>query len=521
MPDSLIKYIVLAIPLLPLIASLWIALGFIFSWNRLEKGEKETRIVAIGSTSIILLLLVFLDLVYLFSDKTQINAVKVGGWLSSGKYQLDISFLLDYKSLSVATTVAFISLLVTKFSINYLHREAGFQRFFLLLSLFTSAMMLIILSGNALVAFMGWELAGVSSYLLISYSWHRNTATNNANRALITNRIGDAGFILAIVLSLFWFGSVEWLDIGNSENSKIHLGLILFGFMIAALVKSAQIPFSAWITRALEGPTPSSAVFYGAVMVHAGVFLLLRLEPLLIQVPSIQIFIIFIGVLTVLYSVLSGLVQTDIKSAFMFSTLGQVALMFIWIGFGWFDLALVHLILHSIWRTYQFLHAPSYMQHVDRPMKQVPQWLSKNTWLYNAALQRFWLDVFSDWLFTRPVQSISHEVQLFDEQVVDRITGISSHSNMVSTLSHWEAHKQGRSVFSSEVGKGRGFFGKTLELIASVFEWFEERLILKGSGESFIKVINFLGSYLELIDKLLMKPRYALLLILATFVLVL
>ena len=242
MPDSLIKYIVVAIPLLPLLASLWIAVGFIFSWNRLEKGEKETRIVAIGSSSIILLLLIFLDLIYLLSDKAQINAVKVGGWLSSGKYQLDISFLIDYKSLSVATTVAFISLLVTKFSLNYLHREAGFQRYFLLLSLFTSAMMLIILSGNALVAFIGWELAGVSSYLLISYSWHRKIATNNANRALITNRIGDAGFILAIVLSLFWFGSVEWLDIGNNGNSKIHLGLILFGFITAALVNQLKYP---------------------------------------------------------------------------------------------------------------------------------------------------------------------------------------------------------------------------------------------------------------------------------------
>jgi len=521
MPDALIKTCLALIPLLPLLAALWIAVGFIFGWNRGEAGEKQTRISVIGSLSISLILILVLDIYYVFQDSFPTETVKLGRWLSSGNIHLDISFLLDYKSLIMATLVAFINFLVARFSVNYLHREVGFQRFFMMLSVFSTSMMLIALSGNAVLTFIAWELAGVSSYLLIAYSWHRDVATINATRAFVSNRIGDAGFLLGIVFSLFWFTSVDWIDMSFMITSKIHIGLILFGFISAALVKSAQFPFSAWITRALEGPTPSSAVFYGSIMVHAGVYLLLRLEPLLTQVPALQLFILILGVITACYAVLVGLVQTDVKSSFMFSTLGQVALMFVWIGNGWFELALAHLVLHAIWRAYQFLHAPSFMQQVETTMKPVPHWLRKNKWLHDAALQRFWLDGISDWLLTRPTQSLAHDVQLFDEQVVDRITGIPSHSNIVRTLSHWEETQQGKTTLSNEVGKGRGFFGKSLEWLATLSEWFEERLVLKSSGDSLLKVINVLGGYLEIIDQLLMKPRYVILLIMATFVLVL
>ena len=520
MSDSILKITIALIPLLPLLAALWISIGFIFGWNRNERGERQTTLVAIIASVLSFLLVLGLDIYSLFSELPT-TTIKLGRWLSSANYHIEFSFLLDYKSLVMATLVSFIILLVTRFSVNYLHREVGYQRFFMMLSLFSSAMMLIILSGNAVLTFIGWELAGVSSYLLIAYSWHRDVATKNATRAFVTNRIGDAGFLLGIAFSFFWFSTVDWIDMSFMITSKVHIGIILFGFISAALTKSAQFPFSAWITRALEGPTPSSAVFYGSIMVHAGVYLLLRLEPLLVQVPALLLFVLIMGLITVVYAYVVGLVQTDVKSAFMFSTLAQVGLMFVWIGMGWFELALAHIVVHAIWRAYQFLHAPSYMQQVERTTTPVPQWLSRRKWLYTAALQRFWLDGLSDWLFTKPTQSLAHEVQLFDEQVVDRITGIPSHSNMVSTLSHWEAKKQGTFVISNEIGTGRGLFGTSLEWLAAILEWLEERLILKGSGEGLMKAINFLGKYLEVIDQLFMKPRYALLLIMATFVFVL
>lgn len=517
---SFVKILLGLIPLLPLVAALWIAIGFIFSWNRGESGEKQTSLVAIGASSVSFLLILILDGFTLFTGFPS-ETIKLGEWLSSGEYQIDISFLLDYKSLVMATLVGFIILVVTKFSVNYLHREAGFQRFFMMLSVFSSAMFLIVLSGNAIITFIGWELAGVSSFLLIAYSWHRDVATNNALRAFVSNRIGDAGFLLGIAFAFFWFGTVDWIEMSTMITSKIHIGIILFGFIVAAFAKSAMFPFSSWITRALEGPTPSSAVFYGSIMVHAGVYLLIRAEPLLVQVPALMAFIILIGFITTSYAYIVGLVQTDVKSSFMFSTLAQVGLMMVWVGLGWFELALGHIVVHAIWRAYQFLHAPSYMQQVSKPAPPVPSWLNKKSWLYTAALQRFWLDGIADWMLTKPTRALANEVQVFDEQVVDRITGIPSHSNMLSNLSHWEAQQQGKLSIGDEIGTGRGFFGKTLQLLASSLQFLEERLILKGSGEGLMKAVNFLGNYLEIVDRLLSQPRYVLVLIMATFVVVL
>ncbi len=508
------------IPLLPMLAALLIAVSYIFSWNRGESGEKITSLLALTAVTLSFILVLALDafaLIYGVPSET----IKLGQWLSSGQYHIEISFLLDYKSLVMATLIGFITVIITRFSINYLHREAGFQRFFMMLSLFSAAMYLITLSGNAVFTFIGWELAGVSSYLLIAYSWHRDVATKNATRAFVTNRIGDAGFLLGISFSLFWMSSVDWLEMSFMITSKVHIGIILFGFIIAAFAKSAQFPFSAWITRALEGPTPSSAVFYGSIMVHAGVYLLLRVEPLLVQVPALMVVIMLVGAITVSYAYVVGLVQTDVKSSFMFSTLAQVGLMMVWIGVGWFELALAHIVVHAVWRAYQFLHAPSFMQQVERPAKAVPQWLSKKTWLYTAALQRFWLDDLANWLLTRPTRDIANEIQIFDEQVVDRITGTLSQESQLLTLSHWESHKQGQLISENQIGVGRGLFGKSLELLASAAQFIEERLILKGSGEGLMNGVNYIGKYLELIDRLLTQPRYILILIMATFVVVL
>jgi len=507
------------IPLLPLIASLWIATGFVFFFNRDESGERQTAFVSIGSISISLLLIMVIDFYLAFIIQNS-QTISLGPWLSAGKYSVDFNFILDYKSLVMATLTGVIALLITRFSVIYLHRESGFQRFFLVLNLFTSAMLFMAFAGNAVLMFMAWEIAGVSSFLLIAYSWNRNVATRNATRAFISNRIGDAGFIFGIAFSYFWLGSVDWQTLAITTGSKIHIGIILFGFLVAAFAKSAQLPFTAWITRALEGPTPSSAIFYGSLMVHAGVYLLLRLEPLLVQVPTLQFLILLIGFLTFIYAYIVGFVQTDIKSSFIFSTLSQVALMFIWIGLGWFHLALVHLVMHAIWRAYQFLHAPSFMQLVSTPAPAAPGWLNRKNGLYTAALNRFWLDGITDWLLTRPTQLLAREIQVFDEQVVDRITGVPTHSTNINKA---VLDKQGKSnnLHDEVVGTGKGFFGKSLEYLANTFQYFEEHLILHGSGEGLLKGINFLGKYLEVADKVLMQPRYILVIIMATFVVVL
>ncbi len=510
------------IPILPLLASAWIALGYLLGYNRGEAGERQTALVAVGAAAVSFLLVAAIGAQALIQGAP--GQVQVLPWLSSGGYTVNISFTLDTLGLALATLVAFLSLLTIRFSVNYMHREAGFQRFFMILCLFMAAMELIVMAGNAALAFIGWELAGVSSYLLIAYNFDRPIATANANRAFVTNRIGDAGFLLGIFLAFLWLGGIEWPEVqGNADSlNPLRADLIGLAFLLAALAKSAQVPFAPWISRALEGPTPSSAIFYGSLMVHAGVYLLIRLEPVLQQAPAVMALIAALGLLTALYGWLTGLVQTDVKSSLMFSTTAQVGLMFLSCGLGWTGLAAWHLGLHALWRGYQFLHALSLMHRVSRPARPVPAWLASRRGLYNAALQRFWLDPLADWLLVRPTESLSRDVQNLDEQVVSRAVGLPAQASVLSSLSDFEAQQQGYvNLAEGDLARGRGILGRILEWTATVLHWFEEHLVLRGGGEGLVEAIHRIGAYAMQIEQLLSQPRYLLLLIMATFAVIL
>ncbi len=498
-------------PLLPLLAAGWIGIATIARLNSGEAGEKQTSLVISIASGGALLLLLLVDVMSLINGLPGI--VQVGNWLRVGEYHIDLAFMLDGFGLAVATLVALIAFLSIRFSINYLHREAGFQRFFMLLGLFNGAMLLIVMAASTALMFIGWELAGVSSFLLIGYAFDRNTATINANRAFVTNRIGDAGFILGIFLSFSWLGSSNLQSMAEAANQLTitHAALIAGSFIIAALAKSAQIPFAGWIARALEGPTPSSAVFYGALMVHAGVYLIIRLEPLISQAPILMLLLILVGLLSALYGWLCALVQTDVKSSLMFSTTAQIGLMLMACGLGWFELAKWYLLLHASLRAYQFLHAPALMHLVSANPRPVPGWLANNAWLYNAALRRFWLDPISDAVLVKPTCSLATDLQNFDERVVNRMVGLPMASRGAETGSHDSP---------GLIGQGRGVVGRLMESLARALHWFEEHLILKGGGEGLIAGIQHVGKYIQQVEILLSQPRYLILVIAVTFVVI-
>jgi formate hydrogenlyase subunit 3/multisubunit Na+/H+ antiporter MnhD subunit len=521
MPD--IAHFVWLIPLLPTLAAVVIALTYLFANNRGEQGERLTARVALSAGGLSLLLVLVIDVTAMIQGAMP-GQIRLGQWLSSGTYNIHISFTLDALGLVMMTLVSVIALITLRFSVNYMHREAGFQRFFMILCLFTSAMLLIVMGGSAAMVFVGWELAGVSSYLLIGYAVERPTATNNATRAFVTNRIGDAGFILGLFLALYWVGDLEWPTLLSAAGDlpTLSSGLLALGFLIAALVKSAQVPFAPWIARALEGPTPSSAVFYGSLMVHAGVYLVIRLEPLLEQTPLIMTLMALIGLLTALYGYLVGLVQTDVKSTLMFSTTAQVGLMFLTCGLGLFELASVHLVIHAIWRAYQFLSSPAHMHLISHPTRPVPDWLAQQRWLYTAALNRFWLDPLGDWLLTQPSKALARETQAFDERIIVPLVGLPARADAVTSLADWEAQKRGFSrLAEGDIGHGQGVAGKLMETIATLLHWFEEHLVLKGGGEGLVNTIQRVGAKLQKVEELLSQPRYLLLLIMATFAVIL
>lgn len=520
MADTLL-YVAL---LLPVLASVVIAAGWLTGLNRGEDGERFTNNTLLLATTVSLLLLLVVSLAFYLDPLILPARHNVGTWFSSGALSIPFELLFDYYSLIFGPLVMLIALITIKFSRNYLHREAGYQRYHIIIGLFTSAMLLIAYSGNAIVAFIGWELAGVSSYLLIAYSYNRPVATENATRAFVTNRIGDAGFLTAIFFSLVWFDTSSWIIDETSWIARAEhyqLDLIALGFIIAAMAKSAAVPFSTWIIRALEGPTPSTAIFYGSVMVHAGVFLLIRISPLIQDVLLLQVILLLIGLLTVAYGFIGGLVQTDVKTAFMFSTTGQIGLMFLACGLGYEQLAFIHLLAHTSWRAYQFLHAPAHMHLSNQSARPVPAWLRRQQWLYTAAIQRFWLDNISNALFVRPVESLAREIHVFDEQVVNRIAGLQEQVGTLTSMADWEnrRHLQG-SEGRPGIAKGRGLLGSLLETVATALHWFEVQLVLKGGGESLVNLIQKVGHYAQQADKLLGQPRYLWLLILTTLVVI-
>lgn len=506
--------LVLLVPLLPLLAAAGVAAHVLSGRARGDDGEPPTARLAEGAGWLTLLLLLALDGLALLEGTP--GHFVVGEWFGSGRFSITFSFLLDGLSLGFATLVALIGAVTLRFSRTYLHREAGFQRFFMLMLLFLAGMLLIVLAGNVILTFVGWELCGVSSWLLIGYAYERPQATDNALYAFITNRIGDAGFILGISLAAWWLGSFEWSAIQAWAGSapagfdKVQARLLLFGFMLAAVAKSAQFPLSAWIARALEGPTPSSAIFYGAVMVHAGVFLVIRFAPLLQQVPDIMVYLAIIGALTALYGWLAGLVQTDVKSSLLFATTTQVGLMFLACGLGWFELAAWHMGLHAAWRAWQFLLAPSYMHLVGAPARPAPAWLAGRQWLYTAALQRFWLEHIAQSALVRPVLALGHDMRDFDDKILAHLVGMP------------EQRRAGQEAEGVDaVIRAHGLAGRLLLWSAERFLHLEQYLVLKRADGPLTRFLRHIGAYLLVFEALLEHPRYLILAIVVTFFVIL
>ncbi|MCP4263764.1 MAG: hypothetical protein GY774_40590 [Planctomycetes bacterium] len=514
----MLDWLVLIILFLPLSTGLLLGLSILLNFNRGETGERLTGTITLISTAIVLLSLVG-TLIYSCSYHW-LGYREVYLWFASDDLKINLTVLLDSLGVTVATVFCLLLMLVMRFSAHYMHREEGYQRFFMLLNLFLGAILFISLSGNALTAFVGWELAGLCSYLLIGYAYNRPTASTQAARVFVTSRIGDAGFMLSLALAYIWLGNTDWIGFTQrlQSLSPMQSGLILAGFVLAALVKSAQVPFTPWITRALEGPTPSSAIFYGALLVHAGVFLLLRLQGAVDSVMGVQVILLILGGLTLLYGWLGGLVQSDIKTALIFSTITQVAMMFITIAMGWYLLALIHMLAHAVWRCYQMLSAPSTIHLVSRPARAVPAWLQHRKLLLTAALQRFWLDPIADWLFVRPVDSLARETKQFDERIVNRIVGLPAQINAVTSLTDYEERKRGYASAAETLPRAPGILGVIMERTATMLHWFEEQLVLKGSGEGLVNVLLGIGRYLHRIDELLSHPRYLWLIILITMI---
>ncbi len=517
MPESWIWLV----PALPLSAAALIGLTCLTRLNRGERSERWTSGLAFYSVLLAFVVCLSITIGSWFTDRP--SHIQLISWFGSGSWQVNISFMLDHLALNVATLATALCLLNTRFSINYMHREVGFHRFFMILCLFTGGMSLIILAGNAVLTFVGWEITGISSYLLIGFALERRVAQRNAIWAFVTNRVGDAGFLAAIFAGFAWAGTIEWPDLLDaiSHMDMQHSAFLLGAFLIAALAKSAISPFTSWISRALEGPTPSSALFYGSLMVHAGIFLIIRLSPGWQQVPALMGLLVLLGSITALYGFLSGLVQSDVKSSLIFSVIGQIGLMVVECGLGLFNLAAWHLALHATWRTWQFLTAPGLMHFVTERAPAGSRALQGSRFLYACATQNMWLEGFVVKLIIQPVERFASDLRIFDSKVINRIIGLPSIQKARDYSAYAGDQRASESAFAESIGKGQGIAGHLVQEFTSALYWFEEKLILNGGGEQLIKLMRKAGAVLTQLESLLSQPRYLLLIMITILAMVL
>jgi len=510
--------LVILIPLLPLASASAIGIGHLFGAISGEADETVTADIAswmIIMSSLLALTLLAADL--LGKNTGFYNA---GHWLSSDTLDIQINFISTGFNVRLAALFSLLLAIVTHFSINYMHREAGYHRFFFILSLFASAILLLVLSGNAVGTFIGWEVAGLCSYFLIAYAYDRPVAAANATRVFVTNRIGDAAFVLGAGLSYAWVDSVNWSTINTAlvQLTPGEATSIALCFAVAAFAKSAQLPFTPWLARAMEGPTPSSAVFYGAVMVHAGVYLLILLRPVFEYAPLAMALVAIVGLMTAVYAFVVGLTQTDVKSSLIFATSGQLGLMFLECGLGFWQLAAWHLCAHAAVRGYQFLTAPSLMHNVrdisaEASQRRIP------AWIYMASLQRFWLDQITDWALVKPVRGLAHDLSYFDDHIVDRMMGAPDPAiRTISSLAQLEEQMIGAHLDndSDRFAQGSGLAGKLTEWTAAMLHWFEDHFVLRGIGKNSIDYGRGLGHIANKFEQSVLRPRYLVLFVLIT-----
>ena len=356
----------LAVPLAPLVGSLLAGiLGTHFGGNWIGRRLSHT-------------LTILGVLVAFIISASTLKSVAVDGarfnetlytWMVVGDLTMEIGFLVDGLTAMMMCVVTFVSLMVHIYTIGYMEEDDGYNRFFSYISLFTFAMLMLVMSNNMLQLFFGWEAVGLVSYLLIGFWFNKPSAIFANMKAFLVNRVGDFGFILGIGLIVAYTGSLNYIDVFGKAD---ELGSIKFAgtdwmlitvicicLFIGAMGKSAQFPLHVWLPDSMEGPTPISALIHAATMVTAGIFMVARMSPLFEMSDTALSFIVVIGAITALFMGFLGIIQNDIKRVVAYSTLSQLGYMTVALGASAYSVAVFHLMTHAFFKALLFLGAGS------------------------------------------------------------------------------------------------------------------------------------------------------------------
>lgn len=403
-------------------------LGFLASLVLPEKAERGISHIAVGTIGLYFLLLGALTILWIAQGFPVVDMKDLSLYRTVGyDYFIDLHF--DELSAVYGLVGASLSFLVAIYSRVYLHRERGYKRFFNTILFFFFGYNVIIFSGNLETLFVGWEILGISSFLLIAFYRERYLPVKNAVKIFSIYRLGDIGLILAMWMSHHLFHeNITFVRLENAELVSHHLEshsfvgiFISLMILLAAAVKSAQLPFSSWLPRAMEGPTPSSAIFYGSLSVHLGVFILLRTFPFWEHQLSVRILIAVLGLGTALLATAMARVQSVVKSQIAYASIAQIGIIFIEVAAGLEALALIHFAGNAFMRTYQLLVSPSVVSYlireqfynfVPRPRTVEDSFPRKMMYtLYMLSLKEWNLDTFVHRSYREPIKAIGRRLR--------------------------------------------------------------------------------------------------------------
>ncbi|MGK2947223.1 MAG: NADH-quinone oxidoreductase subunit L [Acidimicrobiales bacterium] len=307
------------------------------------------------------------------------HVVTLFEWLPAGGFSVDVGFLADPLSITMALFVTGIGTLIHLYSIGYMHGDPKFSKFFLYLNLFVFSMLMLVLGDNLLLTFLGWEGVGACSYLLISFWFSKDANASAGKKAFVTNRIGDWGFMVAMFLTFASLGTLTYSGADGllaraGELAPVTATAIALLLFVGACGKSAQLPLFVWLPDAMAGPTPVSALIHAATMVTSGVYLMVRVNPVLAEAyvwgPSV---IAWVGVATALFAATIAVAQTDIKKVLAYSTVSQLGYMFLAVGTGAYVAAIFHMVTHAFFKALMFLGSGSVIHgmHEEQDMRRM------------------------------------------------------------------------------------------------------------------------------------------------------
>ncbi len=379
MSSSLSLALLLAVPLAPLLGAAVTGVFGTAMGGRLL-GRRSCHSITILGVAIAFAL--SLQTLLLTSDGARLNAT-VYSWMTVGSLRMEVGFLVDNLTAMMMVVVTFVALMVHIYTIGYMHEDEGYNRFFSYISLFTFAMLMLVMSNNFLQLFFGWEAVGLVSYLLIGFWYKKPTAIFANMKAFLVNRVGDFGFILGIGLIVTATGSFAYTEV-FAQVDKLAVALFPHSdwqlitvacicLFVGAMGKSAQFPLHVWLPDSMEGPTPISALIHAATMVTAGIFMVARMSPLYELSDVALNLIMIVGAITAFFMGLLGVIQNDIKRVVAYSTLSQLGYMTVALGASAYSVAVFHLMTHAFFKALLFLGAGSVIvgMHHDQDIRNM------------------------------------------------------------------------------------------------------------------------------------------------------